>query len=119
MKVLVALPLFVALTAWAEDPPIPLPTGRYEFKHRFAEHPDMTSITLIAEIIDDQIELFNADSDWLFNFGVVEKGTLMWHAATKTWIIGHSHEDRVAPHVGACTDGPSEVDLVELVYWTC
>ena len=120
MKQLVTLcALFVPLAAWADDPPIPLPTGRYEFTHRFAEHPDMSSIKLIAEIIDDQIELTNADSDAVFNFGIVAKGTLMWHAATQQWIIGLADEDRNASDVGGCSGGPEVVDLEELVYWTC
>lgn len=79
----------------------------------------MQSIKLIAEISDDYIELTNADSDAVFSFGLVEKGTLVWHAASHQWIIGLSEEDRNASDVGGCSDGPSVVDLVELVYWTC
>jgi hypothetical protein len=100
-------------------PKVPLATGRYEFQHRFAEHPDIQSIKLIAEVIDDNIVLTNADSDRVFNFGVIEQGTLMWHARTQQWIVGNSEEDRNAEHVGGCSDGPSVIDLVELVYWTC
>jgi hypothetical protein len=98
---------------------VPLATGRYEFQHRFAEHPDMQSIKLIAEIIDDNIVLTNADSDGVFDFGVIAEGTLMWHARTQQWIIGNSEEDRNAEDVGGCSDGPSVVDLVKLEYWTC
>jgi len=120
MRVLAALcaALMPAL-ACAEVPPIPLATGRYEFAHRYAEYPDVPSIKLIVEIIGDQIELTNADSDEVFPFGVVEKGTLMWHAASGQWIIGHDDGDRVADEVGGCSDGPSVVDLVKLIYWTC
>ncbi len=120
MKVLAALcASLLAVPACAADPPIPLATGRYEFTHRFAEYPDVPSIKLIVEIIGDQIELTNADSDEVFRFGVVEKGTLMWHAASRQWIVGHDEEDRVASEVGGCSDGPNVVDLGELVYWTC
>jgi hypothetical protein len=120
MKVLAAFyVLSLALLAVAEEPPIPLPTGRYEFTHRFAEHPDMSSIKLIAEIIGDHIELTNADSDRIFPFGLIEEGTLMWHAASQQWIIGDSEEDRKAHDVGSCSAGPSVVDLVKLEYWTC
>ena len=79
----------------------------------------MSSITLIAEIIDDHIELTNADSDSVFPFGLIDEGTLMWHAASQQWIIGDSEEDRKAADVGGCSDGPSVVDLVKLEYWTC
>jgi len=120
MKVLAAFYiLFIALPAAAEEPLIPLPTGRYEFKHRFAEHPDMSSLKLIAEIIGDHIELTNSDSDAVFPFGLIEEGTLMWHVASQQWIIGDSDEDRNAADVGGCSAGPSVVDLVKLEYWTC
>jgi hypothetical protein len=120
MRLLVALcTICLTPTAVAEDPPIPLPTGRYEFQHRFAEHPNIQSIKLIAEIVDDHIRLTNADSDAVFAFGVIEEGTLMWHAASQQWIIGDSDADREAGEVGGCSDGPSVVDLVKLEYWTC
>ena len=79
----------------------------------------MRSIKLIAEIIDDHIQLTNADSDDVFDFGVIEEGTLMWHALSEQWIIGDSEEDRYASDVGGCSAGPSVVDLVKLEYWTC
>lgn len=106
-----------ALSGWV--PKQPLVTGRYEFQHRFAEHPDMKSIKLVGEIIDDRIVLTNADSDAVFHFGVIDEGTLMWHAASQQWIIGNSEDDRAAEDVGGCSDGPSVIDLVKFEYWTC
>jgi hypothetical protein len=120
MRVLAAFYILsIGQPAVAEEPPVPLPTGRYEFRHRFAEHPGIPSIKLIAIIDDDHIELTNADSDKVFPFGLIEEGTLMWHAASQQWIIGYSEQDRNATDVGGCTDGPSVVDLVKLEYWTC
>jgi hypothetical protein len=106
-----------ARSGWV--PKQPLATGRYEFQHRFAEHPDMKSIKLVGEIIDDHIVLTNADSEEVFPFGVIDQGTLMWHAASQQWIIGTSDDDRTAEHVGGCSDGPSVIDLVKREYWTC
>ncbi len=120
MKLLLFLcALCLPVPASADDPPIPLATGRYEFQLRFSEHPTIHSIKLIAEIVGDHIELTNADSDDVFPFGVVEEGTLMWHEPSQQWIIGDSDADRNAGEVGGCSDGPDVVDLVKLEYWTC
>jgi hypothetical protein len=105
--------------ALASPPEQPLATGRYEFQMRSALHPGTKDIKLIAEIIDDYIELINADSDEVYDFGVVESGTLMWHAASRQWIIVDSEEDRNATDVGGCSGGPHVIDLVKLEYWTC
>ena len=104
---------------WADDPPIPLPTGRYEFQVRYSEHPTIDGPKLIAEIIDHHIELTNTDTDDVFPFGVIAEGTLMWNMKSQQWIIGDSEDDRNAEFVGGCSDGPDVVDLVELTYWTC
>ena len=109
----------ISVIASASPPEQPLATGRYEFQLRSALHPGTKDITLIAEIIDDHIELTNADSDEVYDFGVIAEGTLMWHAATQQWIIGDSEEDRNATEVGGCSGGPHVVDLVKLEYWTC
>ena len=79
----------------------------------------MQSITLVAEIIDDYIELTNADSDAVFDFGIMAKGKLVWHAKSSQWIIATSHADRDADDVGGCSDGPDVVDLQNRIYWTC
>ena len=118
-RLLVMCATLFPLAAWGNDPPIPLPTGRYEFTHRFAEHPDMESITVIAEIIDDYIELTNADSDAVFPFGVLASGKLMWHAKSAQWIIAISDSAAEAEYVGGCSDGPDVVDLENRIYWTC
>ncbi|HJS06749.1 MAG TPA: hypothetical protein VJ809_03790, partial [Pirellulales bacterium] len=115
------LVMLLGVAASAAPPEISLQTGRYEFRHVFAEaeHWRIPSIKLIVDIHDDRIVLVNADSDEVFPFGVIEEGTLMWHEKSQQWIIGHSDADRDAAQVGGCSDGPSVVDLIEKIYWTC
>ena len=109
----------ISVIASASPPEQPLATGRYEFRLRSALHPGTKDITLIAEIIDDHIELTNSDLDEVYDFGVIAEGTLMWHAATQQWIIGNSDEDRNATDVAGRSGGPHAVDLAKLEYWTC
>ena len=113
------LVLAFSCAATATPPDQPLATGRYEFQLRYAEHPNIKGIKLIAEIIDDHIELTNADSEEVYDFGVVAEGTLMWHEASRQWIIGQTDEDRIASRVGGCSEGPPVIDLLKLEYWTC
>ena len=120
MKTLASLLLFFfTQPLWAQDPPIPLPTGRYEFQLHYSEHPTIAGPKLIAEIIDDHIELTNADTDDVYPFGLIAAGTLVWHQKSQHWIISNSDDDRDAQFVGGCSDGPDVVDLVERIYWTC
>ena len=111
--------LLLTHAALSDAPPIPLPTGRYEFHVRYTEHPSTPGPKLIAEIVDNHIELINVDSDDVFPFGVIASGTLMWHETSQRWIIGHGEDDLKAPFVGGCSDGPDVVDLVERIWWTC
>lgn len=121
MKHLLVLIALLSATAQAADPtpPLPLKPGRYTFQHRFAEHPGMNSIKLTAKISGDHIVLVNRTRSEAFPKGVVSEGTLMWHAASKQWIIGKQASDRLAEEVGGCTDGPEVVDLKKKIYWTC
>jgi len=103
----------------APGPRIPLGSGEYEFVHRFAEHPSIRSIRVDVRIDGSHIAVYNHESDSVFPLGLLEQGTLLWHAGAGRWIIGNSDEDSLAPEVGGCTDGPTTVDLVERIYWTC
>jgi len=103
----------------AAAPPLPLQSGQYTFKHRFAEQPNMPSLVLTAKIRGHHIVLINRRASEVFPKGVIAEGTLMWHAASKQWIIGTSKADRYARDVGGCSDGPDVVDLRKRIYWTC
>ena len=98
---------------------VPLASGNYVFQHRFAEHPQMPSVTFNVAIDGDEITLTNPRAADPFPAGIIEKGQLMWHPASSSWIIAHSEADQFAPEVGGCSDGPHVVDLHAKVYWTC
>jgi hypothetical protein len=100
-------------------PPVPMPSGDYEFAHRFAEHPTMASITLNVRIAGAHVVVVNATDSDVFPAGVLDEGVLMWHAASKQWIVGHEKGDDTLPDVGGCSDGPAVIDLVNRIYWTC
>ena len=103
----------------ASDPPIPLPSGEYEFMHRFAEHPTIPSIRLTVRINGSHVVVVNPKASDPFPAGVLDEGTLMWHAASEQWIIGREEADRSLRDVGGCSGGPEVVDLQNRVYWTC
>ena len=97
----------------------PLPSGEYSFAHRHAERPDIPSIQLTVQIHGGRIVLINSGRTDVFPAGLIEEGTLMWHASSAQWIIGSEAADAEASDVGGCSDGPSVVDLQRRIYWTC
>jgi hypothetical protein len=103
----------------APDPPLPIGPGEYEFTHRFAEHPSMASIRVIVRIDGRQIVVVNPAAADPFPAGVMDEGTLMWHAGSGQWIIGRRASDRSLRDVGGCSGGPEVIDLANKVYWTC
>jgi hypothetical protein len=105
--------------AAASTPRQPLQSGTYTFQHKFAEHPDMPSISLTAKISRGRIKLINNSQSAVFPKGVIASGKLMWHASSSEWIIGHNKSDQFAKEAGGCSDGPEVVDLELKIYWTC
>lgn len=103
----------------ASDPPIPLSSGDYEFTHRFAEQPGIESMRLNVHVDGAHVIVVNPVASPPFPAGVLDEGTLMWHAATGQWIIGHEESDRTLRDVGACSGGPEVIDLQKRIYWTC
>ena len=97
----------------------PLPSGDYVFTHKFAEHPSIPSIKLDVQIRGPHIVLTNNDRTDVFPAGIINEGTLMWHAASGQWIIGTEPAAAKATEVGGCSDGPEVVDLERRIYWTC
>ena len=99
--------------------PKPLPDGDYTFAHRFAEHPGMPSIKMHVRIRKGRVVVTNEQASDVFEKGVVDEGLLLWHPASKQWIIGDTEADKRAPEVGGCSDGPEVIDLAKRIYWTC
>ncbi|TQM16707.1 hypothetical protein FB548_0075 [Pseudoxanthomonas sp. 3HH-4] len=111
--------LGVMPAALTSEPAMPLPSGTYAFQHRFAEHRDLPSIRLEAWIEDGRIRLTNHDRNDVFPRGLIAEGMIVWHAASRQWIIAAQPEDATAIDVGGCSDGPEVVDLQRKIYWTC
>ena len=120
MRHLLCFALFAAFSAIAGSaPPLPIQPGQYTFRHRFAEQPDLPSISLTATIRGHHIVLINPGESRVFPHGVVAEGTLMWNVAIKQWVIGGQASDSTTHEAGGCSEGPEVVDLVNRVYWTC
>ena len=113
--------LCFALTANSAEPKqhLPLKSGTYTFKHKFAEQSDAGSSPLVVKIKGKHIAVYNRESSAVFPKGLIEKGILMFHQKSQTWIISTSAEDINAEEVGGCSDGPTMVDLMNKIYWSC
>ncbi len=79
----------------------------------------MQGMPLVARVHGRHIERLNRTDSNVWPKGRMASGTLMWHAASRQWIIGNPKEDQRAQEVGGCSDGPYVVDLVNRIYWTC
>ena len=119
MKSAIAFLLAISLGACTSEPPLPIAPGVYRFQQRFAEHPSMQGAKLKATIEGRRIELVNEGDSNVLPRGLVEKGMLRWHARTGQWIIVSGPDDADADEVGGCSDGPTVIDLVARIYWTC
>jgi hypothetical protein len=120
MKPALSLSALLALAACSSlDPEPPIPSGQYEFLHRFVEHPTIPSVKLVAVIKGRSVVLANHSLSSALPLGVVARGQLMWHSKSRSWVIGQKPEDGSAPEVGGCTGGPEVIDLQARVYWSC
>ena len=119
MKTIALALLGLAGCVEASDPPIPIASGEYEFTHRFAEHPAIPSIRLKVQVEGAHVVFVNPEASDPFTAGVIDEGTLMWHAASEQWIVGREPADRSLPDAGGCSGGPEVIDLRNRVYWTC
>ncbi|NUO76071.1 MAG: hypothetical protein HOQ32_08655 [Lysobacter sp.] len=118
-QILLLLVMLVSACSQQVDPAIPLVSGLYVFKHRYAEHPTLSSIQVKVRIDGSRIVVSNPVASDPFPAGVLAEGRLMWHARSRQWIIGNATSDRSVSEVGGCSDGPEVVDLAEKIYWTC
>lgn len=119
LLVLIALTMCTSAGSAAGDPQIPLVSGQYVFQHRFGEHPTIPSIPLNVTVRDSHIVVVNPNASEPFPAGVLAEGELMWHAASKQWLIGREASDKSAQDVGGCSEGPEVIDLASKIYWTC
>jgi hypothetical protein len=103
------------------DPSLPIRSGQYHFQLKDAEFPTFPGVSVSVTISGRHIKVTSADSSSTLHpkGTVVDEGTLMWHAASRQWIIGQEESDKTREDVGGCSAGPAAVDLVKKIYWTC
>jgi hypothetical protein len=120
-RLIVAAALSIAslCTACASTGHLPLASGEYSFRQRYAEHPDMPGIRLKVILDGNRIVVSNPTGQAPFPAGTLEEGTVERHAKSGQWIIVRTPADREAEDVGGCSDGPTVIDLRNKVYWTC
>jgi hypothetical protein len=109
----------VSAFAYANDTSPPIADGRYTFVVKLAEQPNVPGGELDAEVRGRNIRFTSKPNSSVFPAGLVEEGILLWHAASRQWIIGHSEGDAEITEVGGCTGGPFVVDLEQKIFWTC
>jgi hypothetical protein len=109
----------IAVCGRLDAAPPPIADGHYTFLVKFAEQPNMTGGHLDIELRGEHIRVTSKPNSSVFPAGLVEEGILLWHAATKQWIIGQHEADAETAEVGGCSDGPLVVDLEKKVFWTC
>jgi len=111
--------LAIALAACASQPALPIAPGVYRFQQRFAEQPSMQGTELEATIDGRHVEFVNVANSSVFPMRALEDVILLWHARSRQWIIGSVPGDARVEDVGGCSGGPTVVDLVARIYWTC
>ena len=115
---LAALSFLCAGNAQAE-PKVPLPTGTYRFRHMDAEFPRSPGFPVTVKIQGRRITVVNEHQHGVIPKGVLQVATLMWHAKSKQWILGHEEADQSAAEVGGCSAGPDTIDFSRRIIWTC
>ena len=123
MKRFLVLITILLIPLWAYSveikKPLPIKNGEYIFKHKFAEHPAMDSTHFLVKIKGNHIVVTHVENSEVFPIGLIDEGTLMFHEKAQAWIISTSPKDINANEVGGCSDGPTVVDLINKIYWTC
>lgn len=115
---LLILPLLL-LSGFNFAKEIPIVDGKYIFNHKYAEQPDIVSITFEAVIENHSIVLINKSESEVFPKGVIEQGKIFWHSQTSQWIIASTKLDETTLEVGGCSGGPSVIDFKQMIYWSC
>jgi hypothetical protein len=108
-----------ALVSLAQaQPALPIHSGEYTFWHRDEEFPDSRGFRVRVSIKGMQIVLINPKVHGPFPAGVIDEGTIQWHARSKQWILAHDAAARDASELG-CAGGPSTIDFAKRIIWTC
>lgn len=115
--------LFLALSSLvATKAAIAIDDGEYTFTIAFAEW-DGQSLGATCKVVikgNSVIVLHDGNRTLSGRAGeIIDEGFIMQHKATGKWIVGKTENDKLAPEVGGCTDGPSIIDLENRIFWLC
>ncbi len=108
---------FFGLTCSAQKPK----NGTYTYDVAFAEWDGRSlGATVTIKIKGDSIYVIHNGSNLTGSKGdIIDSGIIMRHKQTGKWIIGHSENDKNAPEIGGCSEGPSEIDFKNRKFWLC
>ncbi len=97
------------------------PTGTYTYAVKWAEWPNMTGPNVKVVIKKDSVFVYALDSNMTLSSkgDILAKGILIFHKKTSQWIIATKLEDKDAPEVGGCSDGPTIIDFKNKWFWLC
>lgn len=104
-QILLILSLVAVLKMNGQIPP----SGTYTYKLCYHEWSGCVN-TCTVIIQSDTITVYADDDIFVPKGEIIIKGILMQHKSGK-WIIGLKPEDKDAPRVGGCGDGPSVIDF--------
>jgi hypothetical protein len=95
--------------------------GIYTYSIAFAEWNGKTNNTTCSVIIKgDSIKvLHNGTGNLTGKKGdIIDQGIIMKHNKTGKYIIGHEIDDVDAPVIDGC-EGPSIIDFIKKLFWSC
>jgi len=104
---------------FAGDKKLPLADGEYNFEYKDAEFSHLKGFDLLVKISKYHIVVINQSESEVMPKGIIDEGELKFHTRSNQWIISTEESDILAEDVGGCSDGPTVVDLVNKIYWTC
>jgi hypothetical protein len=116
----IAVVLGSSVCLGANVPRIPLPSGTYRFQWKDAEFSNGPGFPVSVTITGRSIVVTNKNKHGAAPLGDLDGGVLLWHSATRQWIISDNPSDATASSVGGCGDSdPAVVDFKARIIWTC
>jgi hypothetical protein len=106
--------------ARAGEPPVPLPSGTYDFQWKDAEFPQSAGFPVKLVIDGNRVRVLNGHRDGAAPLGELESAFLMWNARLAKWVLGQSDSAKEATAAGDCSsEGPHLIDFEARLIWTC
>ena len=115
----------VVLLIWAslchaDEPPVPLQSGTYEFQWKDAEFSSSAGFLVKVVIEGRRVSVVKEHAGGAAPQGELEVAELMWNTKVGKWVLGYSDADKIAPDPGGCSgEGPHVIDFETRVIWTC